>query len=107
MPGRPYPRRLPLFLPRSPASPPVELSLRERNDGFSIVVKDHGIGIPEESIDHIFDPFYRVDESRARDTGGYGLGLYLCQTIMKAHGGHVAVESAPGAGTEVRLVFRS
>jgi signal transduction histidine kinase len=86
-------------------SPPVEISLRGTNDGFSIVIKDHGIGIPDESIDRLFDPFYRVDESRTRATGGYGLGLYLCQTIIKAHGAQIEVESALGVGTTFRIVF--
>jgi signal transduction histidine kinase len=91
----------------APDSPPVELSLQERDDGFSIIVKDHGIGIPEGSIRHLFDPFYRVDESRARGTGGYGLGLYLCHTIIKAHRAHIEVESSLGVGTEFRLVFHA
>ena len=90
-----------------PDSLPVELSLQERTDGFSIIVKDYGIGIPEESISHLFDPFYRVDESRSRGTGGYGLGLYLCHTIIKAHRAHIEVESTLGAGTEFRLVFHT
>ena len=89
----------------TPDSPPVEISLRRRNDGFSIIIKDHGIGIPEESIDHLFDPFYRVDESRTRGTGGYGLGLYLCQTIIKSHRAHMEVESVLGVGTTFRILF--
>ncbi|WP_027184414.1 sensor histidine kinase [Desulfovibrio inopinatus] len=89
-----------------PDSLPVEISLRGRNNGFSIIIKDHGIGIPEGSISHIFDPFYRVDESRTRDTGGYGLGLYLCQTIIKAHRAHIEVESSLGVGTEFCIVFQ-
>jgi signal transduction histidine kinase len=91
----------------APDSPPVEISLRGRNDGFSIIIKDHGIGVPEESIDHLFDPFYRVDESRTRATGGYGLGLYLCQTIIKAHKAHIDVESSLGVGTTFRVIFQS
>jgi signal transduction histidine kinase len=91
----------------APDSPPVEVSLRERNDGFSIVIKDHGMGIPEESINHLCDPFYRVDESRTRATGGYGLGLYLCKTIIKAHKAHIEVESSLGVGTTFRVIFQS
>ena len=91
----------------APDSPPVEISLRGRNNGFSIVIKDYGMGIPEESIDHLFDPFYRVDESRTRATGGYGLGLYLCKTIIKAHRAHIEVESSLGVGTTFRIIFQS
>ena len=87
--------------------PPVEISLQVINSEVSIIITDHGIGIPEESISHLFDPFYRVDESRTRETGGYGLGLYLCQTIIKAHRAHIEVESSLGVGTTFRVTFRS
>ena len=46
----------------------------------------------------IFEPFYRVDKSRTKSTGGYGLGLSLCKTIIEAHGGRIAVQSKPGEG---------
>ena len=91
----------------APDGLPVEVSLRVRGNELSIIITDHGIGIPEESISHLFDPFYRVDESRTRDTGGYGLGLYLCQTIIKAHKAHIDVVSTLGAGTTFRITFQS
>ena len=47
------------------------------------------------------EPFYRPDSSRQRDTGGYGLGLYLCKLIVEAHGGQIVIESEPGNGTKV------
>jgi len=87
-------------------SPPVEVSLHHIDNGFAITVKDYGIGIPEESISHLFEPFFRVDKSRTRDTGGYGLGLSLCKEIIKAHGAHIEVESAFGVGTSFRIVFQ-
>jgi signal transduction histidine kinase len=68
-------------------------------DGARIVVQDHGIGIPPESIDKIFEPFYRTDESRTRSTGGYGLGLALTRAIIDAHGGTINAESKEGEGT--------
>lgn len=88
-------------------SPPVELSIQGKGKGFTITVKDYGIGIPQESISHLFEPFYRVDESRTRATGGYGLGLHLCNEIIKAHGAHIEVESSLGTGTTFRIVFQS
>ncbi|WP_419787186.1 sensor histidine kinase [Pseudodesulfovibrio sp.] len=91
----------------APDGPPVEVSLRVKGHEVSIIITDHGIGIPEESISHLFDPFYRVDESRTRDTGGYGLGLYLCQTIIKAHRAHIEVASTLGVGTTFRVTFQS
>lgn len=68
-------------------------------------VKDNGVGIPEEELPRLFEPFYRVDRSRSRETGGYGLGLSLCRRIMEAHGGSISIASRPGQGTEVSLVF--
>ncbi|HAC87428.1 MAG TPA: sensor histidine kinase, partial [Gammaproteobacteria bacterium] len=48
---------------------------------------DHGEGIPEKHLSQITEPFYRADSSRQRNTGGFGLGLYLCRLIAEAHGG--------------------
>jgi signal transduction histidine kinase len=70
-----------------------------------VLITDFGIGIPEEDLTHIFEPFYRVDKSRTKDTGGYGLGLSLCKTIMEAHGGKIKVYSRPQEGTTVALFF--
>jgi two-component system, OmpR family, sensor histidine kinase BaeS len=52
-----------------------------------IQVEDDGLGIPEEHLPYLFEPFYSVDKSRSKKTGGYGLGLSLCKKIMEAHGG--------------------
>jgi signal transduction histidine kinase len=56
-------------------------------------------------LPRLFEPFYRVDRSRSRETGGYGLGLSLCKRIMEAHGGSIAIASREGEGTEVSLFF--
>jgi light-regulated signal transduction histidine kinase (bacteriophytochrome) len=63
------------------------------------------IGIPHDELPFIFEPFYRVDKSRAKNAGGFGLGLSLCKTIMEAHEGRIEVESTPGVGTTVSLYF--
>ena len=71
-------------------------------DGRSRVllrVQDEGIGIAPEALPHIFDRFYRADESRARNTGGTGLGLAIAQWIVERHGGFVEVVSREGVGT--------
>ena len=61
--------------------------------------------VPEEELSFVFEPFYRIDKSRSKDTGGYGLGLSLCKTIMEAHGGKIEVQSTPQEGTTVSLYF--
>lgn len=68
-----------------------------------IEVRDTGIGIPAESLPHIFERFYRVESSRAKDVEGVGLGLNLTKWIVDHHGGEIHVSSKPGAGTAVEL----
>lgn len=85
------------------SSQPVRVSVFPDDDGARIVVKDHGIGIPEESLYKIFEPFYRTDESRTRATGGYGLGLALTKSIIEAHGGTIHAESKEGEGTSITI----
>jgi signal transduction histidine kinase len=88
-----------------PDSEPIQVSYQRRVSYAIIRITDFGIGIPQEELPHIFEPFYRVDKSRTKDTGGYGLGLSLCKTIMEAHAGKIEVQSAPEQGTSVSLFF--
>ena len=78
----------------------VTLRRSEYEDGWaSISVADDGCGIESEKLPRIFDRFYRADESRTRQTGNAGLGLAICQSIVRAHGGRIGVESEVGLGT--------
>jgi two-component system, OmpR family, sensor kinase len=74
-------------------------------DGVQITVDDDGPGIPPEEREHIFEPFYRLDRSRDRNTGGFGLGLSIVRKAVALHGGTVAVEDSAlgGARFVVRL----
>jgi two-component system phosphate regulon sensor histidine kinase PhoR len=67
-------------------------------DMLEIFVQDDGQGIPAESLDRVFERFYRVDKARSRDQGGTGLGLSIVKHIVQSHGGEVRAESEPGKG---------
>jgi len=87
------------------AAEPVRVGLEQRDGLARVTVQDRGPGIPAADLPRIFDPFYRVDRSRTRGTGGYGLGLSICTSIVAAHGGSIAVESTVGVGTTVTVTF--
>lgn len=77
----------------------VIISSGVRDKEAWIRIADTGIGIPKEELEHIFEPFYRVDHSRSRAVGGAGLGLAIVKDILEKHGGSISVESVPGEGT--------
>jgi two-component system sensor histidine kinase CpxA len=71
----------------------------------TISVRDHGPGVPESSLDELFRPFFRLDESRERSTGGVGLGLAIAQRAVKLHGGEIRAQNCAGRGLEVIITF--
>ncbi|MGN0131271.1 MAG: ATP-binding protein [Lachnospiraceae bacterium] len=77
----------------------VKVTLDADHQFFTIVVEDNGIGIPEESKEHIFERFYRVDKSHSRKIGGTGLGLAISRNAILMHRGAIGVESEEGVGT--------
>jgi signal transduction histidine kinase len=82
---------------------PVQISSQISDRIWRVSVKDYGEGIPQEHLPHLTEPFYRVDKARQRETGGYGLGLYLCRVIVEAHRGSLDIQSKPGEGTRVNF----
>jgi signal transduction histidine kinase len=82
---------------------PITLRVLRAKEEVSIEVSDDGIGIDPEDLPRLFTPFFRTDRSRARGTGGTGLGLALVKRIAEAHGGTVAAESEVGKGTVFRV----
>ena len=78
----------------------IEVTCRDKKDKTIINIRDSGIGISKEHLPYIFQRFYRADESRARATGGAGIGLTISKAIIEAHGGTVKVKSKLNEGTE-------
>ncbi len=84
---------------------PVTVRIVTTGDAALVTVEDYGLGISIDEQSRIFEPFYRIDPSRNRDTGGYGLGLSLVKKIMTAHGGDVLLESERDRGSTFTLKF--
>lgn len=77
----------------------VKVSLDADHQYFTVVVEDSGVGIPEESIEHVFERFYRVDKSHSREIGGTGLGLSITRNVILMHRGLIQLSSVEGEGT--------
>ncbi|MBB3128507.1 hypothetical protein FHS19_003161 [Paenibacillus rhizosphaerae] len=71
----------------------VMVTAAQHGNFVTVRIKDNGIGIPEEELENIFEPFYRIDASRSRELGGSGLGLSITKTIVEKHDGEILFES--------------
>lgn len=91
----------------TPDDSPIEIAVGtdEVRSEVKLEVIDHGEGIPAQVRDKIFERFWRADSSRARDTGGSGLGLSIVQAIVKAHGGRIGVYETPDGGATFRVTL--
>lgn len=85
-------------------SNPIEVKLSFTAERATLEVIDQGEGISEEHLSQISEPFYRADSSRQRNTGGFGLGLYLCRLIAQAHGGELIITSELDKGTHISVI---
>lgn len=83
----------------------VKLGLGVSGNTISVIVQDNGPGIPDEEKEKIFERFYRLDDSRARETGGTGLGLAIAKEAVVLHGGELRVEDAEGGGSMFVMDF--
>src|SRR5205085_4385555 len=86
----------------SPQGSVIQMALSANcGDRAKVVVTDQGTGIPQEELTHIFERFHRVDLSRNRETGGFGLGLAIAKALIEAYGGTIVAESELGRGTRM------
>jgi len=89
----------------TPTGGSVTVAARADGDACVVEVRDTGIGIAPADIPRLFERFYRVDKSRSRQLGGFGLGLSIASGVVEAHGGRIEVESREGAGSVFRVVL--
>jgi len=87
----------------------VEISLTERNDRGEkkavIMIRDYGPGVPETALDHLFEPFYRVEDARDRQSGGSGLGLAIAEQAIRVHNGAITAANADRGGLIVTVTL--
>jgi signal transduction histidine kinase len=81
----------------------IAINCDDRN--VLITIDDNGPGVAESELDRVFRPFYRLDSSRSRDTGGTGLGLAVARTVFRAHGGDVRLENREGGGLRATVTL--
>lgn len=89
----------------TPADTQVEIRVYSDDTQVFIDIQDQGHGVPEEALDKLFTPFYRVSDSRQRKSGGTGLGLAIAERAIKQHNGSISAQNAPDAGLLVKLVL--
>jgi signal transduction histidine kinase len=87
----------------TPENGSIQITLCQQETDFEVAISDNGCGIAAQHLPHVFDRFYRAESSRGSD--GAGLGLALVKSIVDLHGGSATIESNPGRGTTVKLVF--
>lgn len=85
-------------------SPVIDITLKKK-DGIKLIIADYGCGIEKKDLNNVFDPYYKVDQSRNSQTEGWGLGLSIAKEIVEKHGGSIGIESEPGKGTTITIAL--
>jgi signal transduction histidine kinase len=83
----------------------AQVTVRPTLQTIEIVIDDEGPGIPEDELVRVFQPFYRAEESRSRETGGIGLGLAIALTVVQAHGGRLTLTNRPAGGLRACIIL--
>ena len=88
----------------SPENSTIDVSIAEDSRAATIAVRDYGTGVPEDALERIFDPFFRVDEARDAMSGGSGLGLSIAKQAVQVHRGTITAENAlPGLRVKISI----
>jgi signal transduction histidine kinase len=83
----------------------ADIRIERRDDGFAIIVADEGPGIPDDELERVFTPFFRLEESRNKSSGGVGLGLSVARSTARAHGGDIILANRPEGGLAAILTL--
>ncbi|HEX7328135.1 MAG TPA: ATP-binding protein, partial [Casimicrobiaceae bacterium] len=83
----------------------ADITLSDGERALRIEVRDRGPGIPEDQLEAVFEPFFRLEGSRSRASGGAGLGLSIARNIARWHGGDIVLRDAPNAGLVAELIL--
>ena len=88
----------------TPEESSIEVSLSQVGAEIVICVRDYGPGVPEDTLEHLFDPFFRVDETRGKENNGTGLGMAIAKRAVAFHSGSIVASNAePGLRVEIRF----
>jgi two-component system sensor histidine kinase CpxA len=88
----------------TPQHSSIDVTVAEDDGAATIAVRDFGPGVPEDALTRIFDPFFRVEESRDANSGGSGLGLSIAKRAVQVHHGFIAAENAsPGLRVQIKI----
>ena len=91
----------------TPQDSKVEVNLKQNVDSIEIEIEDSGPGIPQNARNEVFERFSRLDESRSRDTGGFGLGMSIIKSVVDKHQGKIFLEDSKFGGLRIKLIFKN